>query len=148
MHFACLCPPYYSHLRAISALARSLIARGHRVTFATHDGGNTIAGGAISQCIRHTNALCAAAERFRGTDAIIGDQMEPASGLIAAYLGVPLIFVACALPLERDPAIPLPFLGWTYDPSDCGFARNRGGERVAAWILPRLRLSAGPNEHC
>lgn len=150
MHFACICPPYHSHLRAMSALARSLMQRGHRITFAAHGPSDDLPGrivqisadptrfgGAISDSIRRTDALCRAAGQFGGIDAIVGDQTEPAAGLIAAHLSVPLISVACALPLERDPTIPLPFLGWQYDLSERGLARNRGGERVAGWVLHR-----------
>ncbi|HCW99006.1 MAG TPA: zeaxanthin glucosyltransferase, partial [Pantoea sp.] len=32
-HFAAIAPPFYSHMRALQALAQTLIARGHRVTF-------------------------------------------------------------------------------------------------------------------
>lgn len=154
MHVACLCPPYPSHIRAMGALARGLIARGHRITFALPEGVQADVpcaclrigpkprslgslGGALGQSFRQTDALCTAVERFRGVDAILGDQMEPASGLIAAHLGVPLISVACALPLEREPEIPLPFLGWPYDPSRRGLRRNAGGVRIASWILHR-----------
>ena len=32
-HFAVIAPPFYSHVRALQALAQRLIARGHRITF-------------------------------------------------------------------------------------------------------------------
>ncbi|MGJ0191434.1 glycosyltransferase [Pantoea sp. RRHST58] len=32
-HFAVIAPPFYSHVRALQALAQNLIARGHRITF-------------------------------------------------------------------------------------------------------------------
>lgn len=32
-HFAVIAPPFYSHVRALQALAQSLMARGHRITF-------------------------------------------------------------------------------------------------------------------
>ena len=74
-----------------------------------------------------------------GVDAIIGDQMEPAAGLIAAYMRLPLVSLACALPVNRAPGIPMPFLGWPYDASEHGLERNRGGERVAQLLLGRQR---------
>ena len=89
-----------------------------------------------------TDALCrdgpAILQRL-GVDAVIGDQMEPAAGLIAAYLQLPQISLACALPVNAAPGIPLPFLDWPYDPSPEGLKRNRGGERVAALLLRRQR---------
>ncbi|WP_164876009.1 glycosyltransferase [Falsirhodobacter deserti] len=157
MHFAAFCPPYASHLHAFSALAGGLVARGHRVTFllpegsplprtgqgveVIHVGITSSCGGdqgrAIARSADRTDLLCRNAGRVPAVDAVLGDQMEPAAGLIAAYLGLPLVSVACALPLEAEPGIPLPFLGWPYDPSPRGLKRNRGGERVARLILHR-----------
>ncbi len=74
-----------------------------------------------------------------GAEMIIGDQMEPASGLLAAHLGLPFVSIAAALPIDPDPAIPLPFLPWPYDPSEKGLKRNRGGEQVARLLLTRQR---------
>jgi len=156
MHFAAFCPPYSSHLRAFAALAKGLADRGHRVTFMLppdcalplqHPGIDVLhvgdrdpgcggmQGRAIASSARRTDELCREADRLPAFDAVLGDQMEPAGGLIAAYRDVPLISVACALPLERDKGVPLPFLGWPFDPSNRGLRRNRGGERVARIIL-------------
>lgn len=74
-----------------------------------------------------------------GAEAVLADQMEPAGGLLAEHLGVPFLSVAAALPIDPDPAIPSPFLGWTYDPTRDGLKRNRGGERVARILLRRQR---------
>lgn len=153
MRFLAFCPPYASHLRAFSALAGALADREHRVTFLLPDGvepgfdhagvgilrtGRDATGrGAIEQSALRTDRLCRLAGRLPGCDAILGDQMEPAGGLLADALGVPLISIACALPLEAAPGIPLPFLGWPYDPSERGLRRNAGGESVARLILRR-----------
>ena len=72
-----------------------------------------------------------------GVDALIVDQMEPGGGLVARATGLPYMSVACALPVERDVDVPPVFLGWDYDPSRRGRARNRGGHRVADWIMRR-----------
>ncbi|MDH2327160.1 glycosyltransferase [Cereibacter sp. SYSU M97828] len=158
MRLALICPPYPSHRRAFDALGRALVARGHLVTVALAEGEDpagaadilrigpptdtrALRSGAIGQSIARTEALCAAAARFRGADAIIGDQTEPASALIAAHLGVPLISVACALPFDGGPGIPPPFLGWPFDPSERGLRRNAGGARVADLILFRQNLA-------
>ncbi|RVJ83437.1 glycosyltransferase [Sinorhizobium medicae] len=85
-----------------------------------------------------TDALCEHSPghlRALGIDAVLGDQMEPAAGLLARHLRLPIISIACALPIERDETIPLPFLPWLYDPTQKGIRRNRGGERVSRLLL-------------
>ncbi|HEX2146467.1 MAG TPA: nucleotide disphospho-sugar-binding domain-containing protein, partial [Pseudorhizobium sp.] len=74
-----------------------------------------------------------------GVDAILGDQMEPAAGLVARHLDLPLVSIACALPVERDKGIPLPFLSWPYNVTPEGERRNQGGERVARLLLSEQR---------
>lgn len=89
-----------------------------------------------------TNAFCQHAPKYLsslGVDVILGDQMEPAAGLLARHLDLPLLSIACALPVERDEGIPLPFLSWPYDPSLEGARRNKGGERVARLLLTEQR---------
>lgn len=89
-----------------------------------------------------TNAFCQHAPkhlRSLGVDAILGDQMEPAAGLLARHLDLPLLSIACALPLEQDEGIPLPFLSWPYDPSLEGTRRNKGGDRIARLLLTEQR---------
>ncbi|MDB6453011.1 glycosyltransferase [Falsirhodobacter sp. 20TX0035] len=153
MNFIAFCPPYASHLRAFMALADGLRARGHRVTFVLPGQVHmpwpgavpeTLALGtevedtartAIERSVWRTDTLCRHIDVLPPADAILGDQTEPAGGLIADALGLPLISVACALPFEREPGIPLPFLGWPFDESRRGRRRNVGGERVARLIL-------------
>jgi zeaxanthin glucosyltransferase len=74
-----------------------------------------------------------------GADAIIGDQVEAAAGLLAAHLGLPHVSIACGLPINAAPGIPMPFLGWRYDPSPKGVEWITGGERVAHLLLARQR---------
>ncbi|WP_185984917.1 glycosyltransferase [Aureimonas mangrovi] len=74
-----------------------------------------------------------------GADAVLADQMEPAGGLIARHLGLPYLSIASALPIEREPALPPPFLDWPYDPSPDGLKRSRGAERVTRFVLRRQR---------
>jgi zeaxanthin glucosyltransferase len=83
---------------------------------------------------RATAMLCREAPdalRRLGVDAVIADQMEPAGGLVAESLKLPFVSVACAIPINREPDIPLPFLPWSFDPTPQGRKRNRGGERVS-----------------
>jgi zeaxanthin glucosyltransferase len=96
----------------------------------------------VADTARLTDALCRdgpALLKGIGADAVIGDQMEPAAGLLAAHLGLPLVSLACALPVNTAPGVPLPFVGWPYDPSPAGLKRNRAGERVAGFLLRRQR---------
>lgn len=70
--------------------------------------------------------------------AVIADQTEPAGGLVARHVGLPLISVANALLIDREPAVPPAFVGWGYDPSRRGVQRNLGGYRVADWMMKPL----------
>ncbi|WP_210272665.1 glycosyltransferase [Chthonobacter rhizosphaerae] len=117
----------------------------------------------VADMVDATDLLCREAPAVLsglGVDAVVTDQMEAAGGLVAEHLGVPFVSVACALPVNREPAVPLPVLSWPYDPSERGLARNRGGEwvsgflmkphedAVAAWaerlgVRPRRRLDEG-----
>lgn len=157
MRAVLITPPLHSHLRAFEALARELTRRGHRATILTEPGialqdrvvqvalpgpparpqphrlPTEILAGA-----RRTDRLCRdglAVLRGLAPDVILGDQMEPASCLLARALGVPLVSVACAVPMDPEPGIPLPFLGWPHDPSARGLRRNAGGERVADLLM-------------
>ncbi|GGJ89374.1 glycosyltransferase [Pseudomonas matsuisoli] len=64
-----------------------------------------------------TDMLCrelpAALERHR-VDALVGDQMEAAGGLVAEAVGMPYVSVACALPVNREPGLPLPVMPWSF----------------------------------
>ncbi|MBP0614838.1 glycosyltransferase [Jiella mangrovi] len=96
----------------------------------------------VRDSARLTDDLCRGMPRLcreLRIGAIIGDQMEPAAGLVAAHLGLPLVSLASALPVHDDARVPLPFLGWSYDPSDEGLKRNRGGVVVAGLLLSRQR---------
>ncbi|HEX8444816.1 MAG TPA: nucleotide disphospho-sugar-binding domain-containing protein [Allosphingosinicella sp.] len=78
--------------------------------------------------------LPAVLERI-GADAMIVDQAELAGGPVATALGHPFATVANALPVNREPLVPPPFVPWSYDASPRGAWRNRGGYRVADWIV-------------
>ena len=67
-------------------------------------------------------------------DALIIDQTDAASSLVATALNIPFVNVANALPLNLEPGVPPPVLPWPYDPSRKGLRRNRGGYRVARLV--------------
>jgi len=113
----------------------------HSATRPTGLGGTlrTIADGAAL-----TSQLCAggpAVLREHGIDAIIGDQLEPAAGLLARALGLPQVSVACALPIDPSPGVPLPFLDWPFDDSAKGVERARFAEMTGKVISWRQRAA-------
>ena len=162
MHFAIICPPLTGHVKPLAALARELESRGHRATFVHHADaapfvarhGGTLAPvsapapgrhegvrGTIREMARQTDMLCRHAPdvlREIGADAILADQLEPAGGLVAERLGLPFATIACALPVNREPGVPPPYVGWRYDPSPRGRGWNEGGWRVTDWLMRPL----------
>jgi MGT family glycosyltransferase len=98
-------------------------------------------GGTIGAMAHQTELLCRQApEALReiGADVVIADQLEAAGGLVAEHLRLPFVTVACALPVNREPSVPPPYLDWPFDPSEKGIKRNRGGYRVADLLMRRL----------
>ena len=78
-----------------------------------------------------------------GTDVVIADQMEAAGGLLARGLGLPFVSVACALPVNRDPRVPLPVMPWGYARDQRGEQLNTGSARVYDWLMqPHARVIA------
>ena len=79
--------------------------------------------------------------RDANVDAMLIDQMEPAGGAIAEYLGLPFISIANALPINRDPYVPPPFTDWKYSSSAWARIRNRAGYAASDRMLgPVTRL--------
>ena len=81
----------------------------------------------IAESAALTDQLCAGGPellRHIGADAVIADQLEPAGGLLARALGLPLVSLACALPINSAPGVPLPFLDWPYMPHRAGRLRR------------------------
>ena len=80
---------------------------------AANPGGPLGVSRVIRDMARSTTMLCealpAAVERLR-IDALLADQMEAAGGLVAEALGLPFVSIACALPVNREPGIPLPVM--------------------------------------
>ena len=85
-----------------------------------------------------TDMLCREAParlRAQGVDLVIADQMEAAGGLVAAHLGLPFVSVACALPVDREPRVPLPVMHWGAATDPAGLQMNQGSERVYDWLM-------------
>lgn len=87
----------------------------------------------IADSAAMTDQLCAGGRDVLtsiGADAIISDQLEPAGGLLARALDLPLVSLAAALPINSAPGVPLPFLDWPYDPSPRGQHKARVVARI------------------
>lgn len=173
-HFGVIAPAFYSHVGALSALALSLVERGHRVTFLQRpDAGaylndarlgfhavgaashppDSLAGSlrraanpgsplglrrVILDMAGTTSMLCrelpAAFEALQ-IDAVLGDQMEAAGGLVAESLGLPFVSVACALPVNREAGVPLPVMPFDWGDSPRSLHMFDGSTRVYDWMM-------------
>lgn len=69
-----------------------------------------------------------------GADAVIADSTEPAGGLVARHMGLPWASSVTGLPLLREPAVPPPFIGWTFRDDAAGLKRNATGYSIADWL--------------
>ncbi|WP_218777025.1 hypothetical protein [Salinicola salarius] len=71
----------------------------------------------IADMAATTDMLCRelpdALERL-DVDGVIADQMEAAGGLVAEAMALPFVSVACALPINREPGLPLPVMPFRY----------------------------------
>jgi zeaxanthin glucosyltransferase len=98
-------------------------------------------GGTLGGMVRFTDMFCRegpAALRRIGADAMIVDQLEAGGGLVAEHLGLPFASVAVTVPINREPGVPPPYVGWGHDPSESGVKRNLGGWRVADLLMRRV----------
>lgn len=92
--------------------------------------------GLIGHLARRADALGAllpAELHALGIDLVIADQTEPAAALAARALGLRLVSVAAALPLDRDDTVPPAYLGWRHAPDQAWL--YRGGYRVIDWMM-------------
>ena len=115
-----ICPPYPSHRQAFAALVEELRARGHHVRFLAGDTvrsrpclppdsrphsarlhGEIAAGAARTQMLCRLGPAAIAAYR---PDLILGDQTEPAAGLLSRHMRIPMVSIACACLLYTSPS--------------------------------------------
>jgi zeaxanthin glucosyltransferase len=156
---AVLAPPLTGHWKPLAALAAELGDRGHQVTFIHGEAARGLAErldadfapvpsdglgdhkgvrGTVREMARQTDMLCRHAPaiiRQLRVDGIIADQLEPAGGLIAEHLDLPFASLACALPINREPKLPPPYVGWPYDASPRGESWAKGGWRVSDFLM-------------
>ena len=70
-------------------------------------------------------------------DALVCDQMEAAGGLVGEALSIPFVSVACALPVNREPGIPLPVMPMAYATGEAAQRMYEGSTRVYDWMMGR-----------
>lgn len=95
----------------------------------------------IRDMARTTDMLCRelpAALTDRRVDALIVDQMEAAGGLVAQALGLPFISVACALPINRQPNLPLPVMPFAFKDTPMAARMYSESTRVYDWMMRPL----------
>ncbi|MCP1367435.1 glycosyltransferase, partial [Halomonas sp. BBD48] len=101
----------------------------------------------IRELARSTDMLCREvpdALSELGIDLLLCDQMEAAGGLVAEAAGLLYVSVACALPVNREPGIPLPVMPMTYGQGPRFSHMYEGSERVHDWLMaPLHRVIAG-----
>ncbi|MHC8306270.1 glycosyltransferase [Pseudomonas sp. PB3P13] len=96
----------------------------------------------IRDVCESTAMLCAelpAALAGEGIDAVLCDQMEAAGGLVAEALGLPFVSVACALPVDREPQLPLPVMPFAYATDERSQRLYDGSRQVHDWLMRPLR---------
>ena len=105
---------------------------------AANPGGPLGIRGVIVDMARTTDMLCRelpAAFTALGIDAVVADQMEAAGSLAAEGAGLPFISIACALPVNREPGIPLPVMPFQYETTERALQMYQGSARVYDWIM-------------
>jgi zeaxanthin glucosyltransferase len=80
-----------------------------------------------------------------GIDALLADQMEAAGGLVGEALGLPFFSVACALPVNREPGIPLPVMPFDHAADERARKVYEGSTRVYDWMMTPHRRAIADN---
>ena len=167
-------PALSSHAAVHGALARVLARRGHDCRMVGGEGLGSLAAreGLLFESLgtrepdlhnagllRTLTATAAATRAFvrhgpealgrLSPDLVVADQAEPGASLAAEAAAIPRVTLASALPLDRDEAIPPPFVGWPWADGEEGRKRNRGGWRVsdALMVLQARALAQGCRDH-
>lgn len=92
----------------------------------------------IADLANTTDMLCrelpAVLEKL-GVDGLIVDQMEAAGGLVAEASGLPFVSVACALPINREPGLPLPVMPFDYATDDRARRLYDASKKIYDWLM-------------
>jgi len=74
-------------------------------------------------------------------DLVLVDQNEPAAGSVAEHLKIPFVSVCTSLPLNREPLIPPPFVGWDYQDAAWAAARNNVGYLISDRMIAPIQAT-------
>ncbi|CAM3073922.1 zeaxanthin glucosyltransferase [Pseudomonas floridensis] len=88
-----------------------------------------------------TDMFCAelpAALAHEAIDALVCDQMEAGGGLVAEALGLPFVSVACALPINREPHLPLPVMPFAFGTDPRSKRLYETSTRIYDWLMRPL----------
>ena len=100
----------------------------------------------IDDMAASTDMLCREAPavlREARVDAVLADEMEAAGGVVAQAAGLPFVSVAAALPVQREPHLPLPVMPWGCARDEVGAQLNLHSARVYDWLMrPHGRVIA------
>ena len=102
----------------------------------------------IADMSRSTEMLCREVPTVLAElkiDALICDQMEAAGGLVAEAAGLPYISVACALPVNREPGLPLPVMPMAYGQDERSAKIFASSERIYDWMMTTHRRTIARN---
>ena len=81
----------------------------------------------------------------QAVDLLLVDQNEPAGGTVAEHLKLQFLSVCPSLPLNREPAIPPPFVDWPYSRSALAVLRNAVGLFAADRLIAPINRTV--NRH-
>jgi MGT family glycosyltransferase len=79
------------------------------------------------------------AVRAAGIDALLVDQNEPAGATVAEHLKLPFVSVCTSLPLNREPLIPPPFVGWTWRDAEWARLLNKIGYAISDHFISPIQ---------
>lgn len=81
-------------------------------------------------------------------DCVLADQMEAAGGMAAEALGLPFVSVACALPVNREPGMPLPVMPFAAGQDERSLRLCEGSAKVYDWLMTphRQAIAAGARQ--
>ncbi|HEY1227760.1 MAG TPA: glycosyltransferase, partial [Ramlibacter sp.] len=132
------------HFVALGARSHPSGSLGRVVERAASPGGPWGIARVIADMAASTDMLCREAPavlRELDVDAVLADQMEAAGGLVAPALGIPFVSVAAALPVNREPRLPLPVMPWGMARNEAGLRLNDSSARVYDWLMrPHARV--------
>lgn len=96
----------------------------------------------IADMSRTTDMLCrelpAVLAELR-VEALLCDQMEAAGGLVAEARELPYVSIACALPVNREPGIPLPVMPMDFARGERAEKIYAGSAKVYDWMMSNHR---------